>query len=458
MKVNLDLTAAAAENLISDELKNNVGAAAFNLDHDFFYGDTELEIWTGAGKTGTQLEEDTDYTLAGIDANLTARAGRNVYTTVTIDNVTYQTGDLYFTYQAAADYVDADDRYKVVRASSYWELTSGGVFKVYTTDTGASSVKIDSLGGLDIDTSEGWYIYDDSGAGLYCGAIGDIIINSASGSNITLQALGIGNVEIKTPQTGYIIIESNNTSTSAIDIDSAGGIAINTVLGVNIKDLYGGTGVGYGITLLADNDNASGTGGDVTLQTTATSGTSGNIVVNSAGSIDVDAVAASVITVTNANLTLETVTSGILAINSAGAIDIDGASASSITVTAANLTIDTATSGDIIINSAGAGATAINIQTGSTTRIKIANTGDTVFYGTATVDGALPVITLDQADVDEPFLKVIGDAALTDLTRNLIDEDDVTTPTIVGYLKIEILDDGDQITDGDYFIPFYSLA
>lgn len=385
MKVNLDLTATAAENLISDELHNNVGAAAFNLDHDFFYGGTELEIWTGTGKSGTQLIENTDYTLAGIDSNLTARAGRNVYTTVTIDNVTYQTGNLYFTYQATADYVDADDRYKVVRASGQsWELTSSGAFEIYTTDTTADSIKIDTLGGLDIDTNEGWYIYDDSGAGLYCSITGDIMLNSASGSTLTLQALGIGNVEIKTPQTGNIIIESNNTSIATIDIDSAGGIDVDSVLGIHIKDLYSGTGTGNGITLLADNDNASGTGGNLTLQTAASSGTAGNIIID--------------------------------------------------------------------------GASGINLKTATTTRVAIATSGDTVFYGTASTTGALPVITLDQADVDKPFIKVIGDAALADLTRNIVDTGDVVTPTIVGYLKIEILDDGDQISDGDYYVPFYSLA
>ena len=426
MKVNIDLTAAAAENLITDELKNNVGAAAFNMDHDFFYGSTEMEIWTGAGKTGTQLTEGVDYTLAGIDSNFTARAGRNVYTTVTIDNVTYQTGDLYFTYQATADYVDADDRYKVVRATGqYWELTAGGAFEIYTTDTAADSVKIDSAGGVDIDTTVGFRIDDDSGSYLSMHSNGSVSLNSAPDQNASLVATGNGDVQLLTVGGGIAKIRSaSSIDLYAIDIDAAaGGIDIDAVLGIHIKDLYGGTGTGNGITLLADNGNASGTGGNIIVQTQATSGTSGDIVINSAGGIDVDSAAASNITVTSANLTLETITSG-----------------------------------DIIVNSAGAGATAINVQTGSTSRIKIANTGDTVFYGTALTTGALPVITIDQADTDEPFIKVIGDAALADLTRDLVDTGDVSTPTIVGYLKIEVLDDGDQISDGDYFIPFYSLA
>ena len=119
-----------------------------------------------------------------------------------------------------------------------------------------------------------------------------------------------------------------------------------------------------------------------------------------------------------------------------------------------------ATGGPIILRTSATSGTAgvFEIETASTDRVTISAGGDTIFYGTASTTGALPVITLDQADVDEPFIKYIGDAASADLTRNIIDEDDVTTPTIVGYFKIEILDDGDQVTDGDYFVPFYSLA
>jgi hypothetical protein len=70
---------------------------------------------------------------------------------------------------------------------------------------------------------------------------------------------------------------------------------------------------------------------------------------------------------------------------------------------------------------------------------------------------AIPVMTLEQEDVDEPFLKFIGDADSYDTTRNLVDEGDIST-TRIGWVKIEIQDDGNYITDGDYFVPFYSLS
>ena len=71
--------------------------------------------------------------------------------------------------------------------------------------------------------------------------------------------------------------------------------------------------------------------------------------------------------------------------------------------------------------------------------------------------GAVPVITLDQADVDEDFLKVIGTSD-TNVDRALVDAVDFGTPgSIVGWIKINVQDDQttDPIVDGDYYIPFY---
>jgi hypothetical protein len=76
----------------------------------------------------------------------------------------------------------------------------------------------------------------------------------------------------------------------------------------------------------------------------------------------------------------------------------------------------------------------------------------------SSTSGAIPALLLDQADVDEPFFKVVGDAAAANLTRNIVDEGDVTTATRQGWIKVEVQDDGNQITDQDYYIPLYTLA
>ncbi|MCH8877795.1 MAG: hypothetical protein IIA89_13395 [Chloroflexi bacterium] len=94
---------------------------------------------------------------------------------------------------------------------------------------------------------------------------------------------------------------------------------------------------------------------------------------------------------------------------------------------------------------------------------------DAVGIGTATpaaklhvdqtsTSGAKPVLLLDQADVDEDYFKIIGTSD-TSSDRALVDAADFTTPgAIVGWLKVNVQDDQatNPITDGDYYIPFYS--
>ena len=73
-------------------------------------------------------------------------------------------------------------------------------------------------------------------------------------------------------------------------------------------------------------------------------------------------------------------------------------------------------------------------------------------------DGAKPVITVDQADISEEFIKFIGSAANGVLTQSIVDEGDQGSATLAGWLKISVEDVGDQVTDGAYHIPFYTLA
>lgn len=73
--------------------------------------------------------------------------------------------------------------------------------------------------------------------------------------------------------------------------------------------------------------------------------------------------------------------------------------------------------------------------------------------------GAQPVLTLNQADVDEDYLKIIGTSD-TSADRALVDAANFTTPgAIVGWLKINVQDDQATapIVDGDYYVPFYAV-
>jgi hypothetical protein len=76
----------------------------------------------------------------------------------------------------------------------------------------------------------------------------------------------------------------------------------------------------------------------------------------------------------------------------------------------------------------------------------------------SSTSGAIPVLTLDQADVDEDYVKVIGTSD-TSVDRALVDAANFTTPgAIAGWLKINVQDDQGTgpIADGDYYIPFYA--
>ena len=71
---------------------------------------------------------------------------------------------------------------------------------------------------------------------------------------------------------------------------------------------------------------------------------------------------------------------------------------------------------------------------------------------------AVPVLTLEQGDVSEEFLRLIGTSA-ADATQSLVDAADLTTPgALKGWIKVYIQDDAvsGAITDGVYYVPFYA--
>lgn len=144
---------------ITDEIINVASSTAINLIHDVFYNKTGklVEIWTGAGGTGTQLTESTDYTIGGAiaDGDLPASISPDVaYTTVAITNATYHSTNLYVSYYPLGDYVEAPDvlcaglimPYAGTSAPSGWldcdgsavsRATYNGLFKAIGTTWGS---------------------------------------------------------------------------------------------------------------------------------------------------------------------------------------------------------------------------------------------------------------------------------------------------------------------------------
>ncbi len=72
--------------------------------------------------------------------------------------------------------------------------------------------------------------------------------------------------------------------------------------------------------------------------------------------------------------------------------------------------------------------------------------------------GAAPVLYVRQSDVSEEFIRFRGTAAAGVLTRSIVDYGDESTSTAAVWLKVYVVDDGNQVTDTSYHILAYTLA
>jgi hypothetical protein len=198
----------------------------------------------------------------------------------------------------------------------------------------------------------------------------------AGGGNTLQQAYVAGNTITTSAPEGDVTV----AGTEALVVTTTGGIDLNTQFDFDgtVFDVLMTSG-GFSIDGVAAS-NVSVTGGALTLSTI----TSGDLVLNSAGDIDADAVnvlldasaGVSIDAATSSNLTItgnsagaEVLTvevtnagagTGDLDINVDDAVTLDAASysldataASNVSTTAANLTLSTITSGDLILSSAG---------------------------------------------------------------------------------------------------------
>lgn len=92
---------------MTNEVHSNVGANEFSLDHSVFL---QSGFLCSRLSGGTQpLTYGVDYILTSINERLRTEAGIVTYQKVKILNAAYQTGALYFTYKAVADFLDAED-------------------------------------------------------------------------------------------------------------------------------------------------------------------------------------------------------------------------------------------------------------------------------------------------------------------------------------------------------------
>lgn len=110
-----------------------------------------------------------------------------------------------------------------------------------------------------------------------------------------------------------------------------------------------------------------------------------------------------------------------------------------------------------IVTSIGANA-GLNAEANLTFDGSILATVGRITVNQSSTTGAVPVAHFTQADVSEEFLRFQGSAAAATLTQSIVAAADVATFTPAGYLKLYVIDDGNQITDQAYYVQIGTLA
>ena len=80
----------------------------------------------------------------------------------------------------------------------------------------------------------------------------------------------------------------------------------------------------------------------------------------------------------------------------------------------------------------------------------------TIFQSNTTA--AMNTLALFQRDTSEPFIRFESSATAGNTTESIVAQAAVTTATVAGWLRVYVEDDGNQVTDGAKYIPFYTLT
>lgn len=72
--------------------------------------------------------------------------------------------------------------------------------------------------------------------------------------------------------------------------------------------------------------------------------------------------------------------------------------------------------------------------------------------------GAIPTLHLEQDDVSEEAIRFTGSSTADVLTQTLVAGAAVTTATKAAFIRVNIQDEGNVITDGNYYLEVFTLA
>lgn len=100
---------------ISDEPIIRTTSTAGRIGHDLIK-QSGFEVWTGEGKTGTQLVEGTDFALSVKDDKRSTEASFDIYTLFAVTNSSYEGVTLYLSYTACGDYLSVENIQEIAAA------------------------------------------------------------------------------------------------------------------------------------------------------------------------------------------------------------------------------------------------------------------------------------------------------------------------------------------------------
>jgi hypothetical protein len=128
------------------------------------------------------------------------------------------------------------------------------------------------------------------------------------------------------------------------------------------------------------------------------------------------------------------------------------------TSTSSYMELGTYKSGASVRLRSGGGSLALTIHDDQRISIGTTNSSATLRVKQAVSDANIPVLYLEQDDISEPFATLRGSAESGELARSIVAAGDVGSATVAGYVMVAVIDDGNVITDQDYFLPLYTLA
>lgn len=340
-------------------------------------------LTTTSGSIIVNSVGDYDIIAVTMDANLSgaleidAAAASNI--TVDAANLTVATTG------AGADLILSSSQLMDVNAGAGMDIDVTGAFDMLSSaafsidGTGASNVSatsgdlsLETITGGNVDINSAGDITADGGK-VDITATGGIELDSAANSwfkaatsDLTLQTVGSGTLLIDSAG----ILDVNAAS---MDLDSAGAVEINAgaqshfeVAGASL--IMGTTGSGELQLKAAGLLNVDAASADIDV--------AGNVELDATGTLSMDAVGNSNLTIDSGTLTMQTTTSGNMVANSFGTLDIDSGAAMTLD-SGAGISIDAATASNFS-TVAGAltldGAGGVNIA-GNAAEIDVTTSG-----------------------------------------------------------------------------------